>query len=373
MSRSLVGSSRSSTLGSERSSLSSWNRRRSPPERSPSRAVSRSPVNPNRSSIELAETSLPAAQPGDPADVLDARQHPGVRVLDGHVLGEVLEGDRPAALDPTRVRRAASPATSDEHGGLAGAVDPDDADAVARSEPPGRVLEQPLACPAYEVDVLEVDDVLAEPLGGEPLQRQPVAWRAVRRRSARWPRRCGTSASRCEPAGRDAARRAPCASGSAGAARWPRPDASARPWRARRRRTHPRRSRPLRRRRPGCTSQVRSQTASRNQRSWVTTTSADVRRTRWSASQATASTSRWLVGSSRISRSSSFSSNRASEHRRRSPPERPCTTRSSATPASSTSTTSRVRESAAHSCSSRPSRTTSRTVCSSSSRSRWSR
>ena len=57
MSRSLVGSSSSSTLGSVSSSRSSWKRRRSPPERSPIRAVSRSPVNPKRSSIEVAVIS----------------------------------------------------------------------------------------------------------------------------------------------------------------------------------------------------------------------------------------------------------------------------------------------------------------------------
>ena len=60
MSRSLVGSSSSSTLGSVSSSLRSWKRRRSPPERSPSRAVSRSPVKPNRSSSDDAEISWPS-------------------------------------------------------------------------------------------------------------------------------------------------------------------------------------------------------------------------------------------------------------------------------------------------------------------------
>ncbi|MGI8522851.1 MAG: ATP-binding cassette domain-containing protein [Nocardioides sp.] len=57
MSRSLVGSSRSRTLGSLSNSRRSWKRRRSPPERSPIREVSQSPVKPNRSSIELAVIS----------------------------------------------------------------------------------------------------------------------------------------------------------------------------------------------------------------------------------------------------------------------------------------------------------------------------
>ena len=84
--------------------------------------------------------------------------------------------------------------------------------------------------------------------------------------------------------------------------------------------------------------------------------------TRCSASQATASTSRWLVGSSSTIRSWSPSSSAASEQRRRSPPESPATARSRETPASSTSTTSRVRGSAAHSWSARPPSTASRTV-----------
>ncbi len=63
-----------------------------------------------------------------------------------------------------------------QHRGLAGAVDADDADPVARPEPPGRVRQQ-LARPAGQVDVLDVDHVLAQPLGGEPLQLQPVARR----------------------------------------------------------------------------------------------------------------------------------------------------------------------------------------------------
>ena len=46
-------------------------------------------------------------------------------------------------------------------------------------------------------------------------------------------------------------------------------------------------------------------------------------RRRWSASQATASTSRWLVGSSSTTRSWSPSSSAASEQRRRSPPDSP--------------------------------------------------
>ena len=47
-------------------------------------------------------------------------------------------------------------------------------DPVAGPEPPRRVREQ-LLLAAHEVDVLEVDDVLAEPLGRELLELEPVA------------------------------------------------------------------------------------------------------------------------------------------------------------------------------------------------------
>ena len=81
---------------------------------------------------------------------------------------------------------------------------------------------------------------------------------------------------------RGAARPAPCGPGSAGVPPRRPPAAAARPSRARTRRTRPRRRRPT----PSCTSQVHWQTASRNHRSWVTTTSAEARCARWSASQA---------------------------------------------------------------------------------------
>ena len=72
-----------------------------------------------------------------------------------------------------------------------------------------------------------------------------------------------------------------------------------------------------RRRPPTCAVQ----TASRNQRSWVTTSSEPRRAARWRASQSTPSTSRWLVGSSSSSSSGASSSSAASAMRRRSPPD----------------------------------------------------
>ncbi len=58
MSRSFVGSSRSRTFGSSMSSRVSWSRRRSPPERSPTRVCWRGPVNPSRWASWDAESSL---------------------------------------------------------------------------------------------------------------------------------------------------------------------------------------------------------------------------------------------------------------------------------------------------------------------------
>ncbi|SKU81496.1 Uncharacterised protein [Mycobacteroides abscessus subsp. abscessus] len=72
---------------------------------------------------------------------------------------------------------------------------------------------------------------------------------------------------------------------------------------------------------PSTTSQVRVATVSRNHRSCVTTTNAVRLASRCSASHCTPSTSRWLVGSSRISRSRSRTSAAASPTRRRWPPE----------------------------------------------------
>ena len=260
MSRSLVGSSSSSTFGSVSSSRSSWKRRRSPPDRSPTRAVSRSPVKPNRSSIALAVISPSAVRVTRRIDsTVSSTRASGsssstcwVRCCSATV--------RPCCTRPAD--GASSPGEEAQHRRLAGAVDADDADPVARPEPPGRVLQQhPVA--AHEVGVLDVDDVLAEPLGGEPLELEPVARRRVRRRSARWRRRSGTSASTSAPAGRGAARRAPCGPGSAGGSPRPPPAAAARPWRARTRRTRPRRRRPRRRGPPTSTGRPRRGTTGR--------------------------------------------------------------------------------------------------------------
>ncbi len=93
---------------------------------------------------------------------------------------------------------------------------------------------------------------------------------AARRRSAPRRRRCGTAAWTCGPAARGAARPAPCAAGSAAA---PRPRRACRS-RSARARTYAAYPPSYWRTAPSATSQVRSHTASRNHRSWVTTSSA---------------------------------------------------------------------------------------------------
>ena len=314
MSRSLVGSSSSSTLGSVSSSRSSWKRRRSPPDRSPRRAVSRSPVKPNRSSIEVAVTSPSTVRVTRRIDSTVA-QHPGLGVELVDVLGEVLERDGPAVLDPPGHRRQL-PGEEREHRRLAGAVDADDTDPVPRPDPPGGVVQQ-RALAAHQVDVLDVDHVLAQPLGGEPLQLEPVARRRhvldqrvrgldpelrLRRPGRRSPAQPGELlADQVLPAGLGRGRLALPLRLGQDVRRVPavvRVDLTARApptWTGRPRRGTTGRGSPRPARRPGSA--------------------------RWSASQATASTSRWLVGSSSTIRSCPPSSSAASEQRRRSPPD----------------------------------------------------
>ena len=117
---------------------------------------------------------------------------------------------------------------------------------------------------------------------------------------------------------------------------------------------------------PSTTSHVRSVTSSRNQRSCVTTKTAKSRRFfKCAASQATPSTSRWFVGSSRRIKSRSSISNFAKPTRRFSPPEREAKVRSkiwSSKLPNKPVKISRIRGSLAHSCFSRSPITTSPTV-----------
>ena len=113
---------------------------------------------------------------------------------------------------------------------------------------------------------------------------------------------------------------------------------------------------------PSATSHVVSQTASRNHRSWVTATSAPRRAARWRASQSTPSTSRWLVGSSSSRRSGSSTRSFASATRLRSPPDSGPISPSRSSPASNASASPRVRGSDRHACSGRSPTTAMRTV-----------
>ncbi len=260
MSRSLVGSSSSSTLGSVSSSRSSWKRRRSPPDRSPTRAVSRSPVKPNRSSIAVAVISPSAVRV--------------TRRIDSTVSSTRASGSRSstcwvrccrATVRPCRTcpaDGASSPVEQRQHRRLAGPVDPHDPDPVPRPEPPGGVGEQdPVA--ADQVDVLDVDHVLAEPLGREPLQLEPVP----RRRHVLDQRvRCLDPELRLRgPGRRPAAQPGQLLADQVLPARLGggRPGAGAPPWPARTPRTRPRRRRRHRRGPPTSTRTPRRGTTGR--------------------------------------------------------------------------------------------------------------
>ena len=198
---------------------------------------------------------------------------------------------------------------------LARAVDADQREAVARAEAPGRVAQDAPARRRPARRARRRSPCCRAAWWRSAAARRGRAARA-RRRSARWRPRSGTSAWTCAPAARGAATRAPCGSAAGGAPRAPRPAAPAPRARARTPRSRPRTGGPS----VSATSHVWVQTASRNQRSWVTTSIEPRRAARWRASQSTPSTSRWLVGSSSSSSSGWPSSVLASAIRRRSPP-----------------------------------------------------
>ena len=267
---------------------------------------------------ELGRGQLPAAEHDPPGDLLDGLQHPQVGRAARRVPGTGTPSVRSSrSHQPPGVRRASRPASSRSSVVLPAPFAPEDGDPVARADLPGQVVGGSASAPAVQGDVRPGRTPACRAGRWPAAAATRCRGAAARRRSARWRRRCGTAAWRCGPAGRGAARRSPCAAGSAGAPRWP-----PRPARARRGPASTRRSRP---RTPGRSRRrpPRSlvQTASRNHRSWVTTTSAPRRPSRWRASQSMPATSRWLVGSSRTSRSAGRTSSAASATRRRSPPD----------------------------------------------------
>jgi hypothetical protein len=209
---------------------------------------------------------------------------PRVEVVEG--LGEVLHATRSGRASTRPAVGAASPSSSARHRRLARAVDADDPDPVAG---PSRQV-------ACESRVRSPRTRSTSSTSSTSLPSRWVAKRCSSSRSARRRLVVDQRVGRVDPELRlggarrrahGAARRAPCGPGCDGVPRTPRPAAAARPARARTRRSRRRRTSTT----PSCTSQVCSHTASRNHRSWVTTTSAEGRETRCSASQATASTS----------------------------------------------------------------------------------
>ena len=142
MSRSLVGSSRMSTLGSVRSRRVSCRRRRSPPLRSLDARLlpTAGEAEPRR---ELAGADLLAAEGRPLLDVLDRLDDaPLLEALElAHLLGEEGDGDRLADLAPP-ARQGQLARQRAQQRRLAGAVDADDADPLARREAPGDAVEQ---------------------------------------------------------------------------------------------------------------------------------------------------------------------------------------------------------------------------------------
>ncbi len=364
MSRSLVGSSRSSTLGSVSSSLSSWNRRRSPPDRSPSRAVSRSPVKPKRSSSEVAEISCPSRVfVTRRIDSTVGSTRASGSISSSACVRYCIAIVRPCLTRPTS--GASAPEMSESSEVLPAPLTP-----TMPMRSPGPMRQVACWSSTFSPRARSTSSMSTTSLPSRWLAKR---WSSIRSRGG------GTSSMRALAAsmrnfGFDVRAGGPRRShASSLRARLARRVSEAAAWRERSAfaRTNAAYPPSYASTAPSCTSHVVWQTSSRNHRSCVTTMSALGRLMRWAASQATASTSRWLVGSSRMIRSWRESSSAASAQRRRSPPESPTTARSSVTPASSSSTTWRVVASAAHSWSSRPPSTASRTLWLSTSSSPW--
>ena len=144
VSRSLVGSSSSSTFGSAASSRSSCSRRRSPPDRSPTGVHSRR-VGEAEHLGELGRGQLPVAELDPLGDLLDRLQHPQVPGQLGELLGQERRPARssrrtqPAAVGRDARRRAAAAAWSCRRRWRRAMRDP-----VARADLPGQVVEDRL-------------------------------------------------------------------------------------------------------------------------------------------------------------------------------------------------------------------------------------
>ena len=102
-----------------------------------------SPPKPKRSQSIPAVSSRPSPSRARPLDLLDRLEHAQVAGDLGRVLGEEGELDRGAALDGAGGRLELAREQLHQRR-LAGAVDADERDAVARAEPPGRVAQERL-------------------------------------------------------------------------------------------------------------------------------------------------------------------------------------------------------------------------------------
>ena len=214
--------------------------------------------------LDLIAALQPAEYVGDP---LAGQRGQLITLLVQH-----RQPDGLAALDAPGVRLDGAGDQS-QQGRLPGAVGADDPGALTRGDPPLDVAQHRAAV-ERDRHVEQIDDVLAQPGGGQlgqldgVAQRRHVGDQLVGRLDAE----LGLGGARRRARG--AATPAPCASGSAA---WPR---SRRPCRSRSTRCStyaaypPSNGSTI----PSCTSQVVVATSSRNQRSWVTISSPPVLR-----------------------------------------------------------------------------------------------
>ena len=249
MSRSLVGSSSSSTLGSAIRSRVSCSRRRSPPERCPTGVHCRAAGNPSRSNTDDAvSSSLPSRTYFATSSVASStRISPGrsTSSCDSSAICTVL----PRTTRPPSSGR--SPVSACSRVVLPEPLTPTMADPVAGPEPPGDVVEQ--RAPADRARWRPPAQARCGRAGWwRTRAAPPCRGAAARRRSAPRRPRCGTAAWTCARAARAAARPAPCGRGSDDGPRRRRPAARARRGRRPSRCSRPRSSRPGRPPPPTC-------------------------------------------------------------------------------------------------------------------------
>ena len=330
MSRSLVGSSSISTLGSPTSSRSSCSRRRSPPERSRDRRLLPAAGEPEPLDELAALSSLPPEPACTGARPRSPRSRAGPRRLQLATswVRSAIDTVLPR-LTPARRRAATSPSSSRSSVVLPAPLTPTMPMPVARASRQVMRVEQPAARRRAQRHVLEVD---ARPCRGGP-------WRSVSASSASRGRRLvgdqGVGGLDPELGLRTSAPAAPRRSqaSSLRSRLLRRSSVTAADAVALGAGQHVRRVAAvvgvdLRRR---ATSQVVVATASRNQRSWVTTTSALPARGRGSAGARPARRRPRRRGGWWARRAAARRGRRraavASASRRRSPPESGPTTR----------------------------------------------